>query len=40
VAEICRAGFSRDAHGAIASLMRNGGNNYGLVFTASEGRFA
>jgi hypothetical protein len=39
VAEIRRAGFSRDAYGAVASLMSNGGNNYGLVFTDSEGRF-
>ena len=39
VAEIRRAGFSRDAYGAVASLMSNGGNNYGLVFTNSEGRF-
>jgi hypothetical protein len=39
VAEICRAGLSRDARGAVASLMSNGGKNYGLVFTASEGSF-
>jgi hypothetical protein len=39
VAEIRRAGVSRDAYGAVASLMSNGGNNYGLVFTASDGRF-
>lgn len=39
VAEIRRAGFSSDPYGAVASLMSNGGNNYGLVFTASEGRF-
>jgi hypothetical protein len=39
VAEIRRAGFSRDAYGAVASLMSNGGNNYGLVFAESEGRF-
>jgi hypothetical protein len=39
VAEIRRIGFSHDAYGAVASLMSNGGNNYGRVFADSEGRF-
>jgi hypothetical protein len=39
VAEIRRAGLSRDACGSVASLMSNGGNNYGLVFTTAEGSF-
>jgi len=29
----------RAGGGAVASLMSNGGNNYGLVFTDSEGPF-
>lgn len=39
VAEIRRAGFSSDPYGAVASLMSNGGNNYGLVFADAEGCF-
>jgi hypothetical protein len=39
VAEIRRAGISRDAPGAVASLMSNSGNSYGLVFTACEANF-
>ncbi len=30
--------FSRDPYGAVASLMRNDGNNYGLVFVETFGK--
>ena len=37
VAEIRRLGISRDPYGAVASLMTNGGKNYGLVFIEDGG---
>jgi hypothetical protein len=39
VGEIRRRNLSRDAYGAVASLMSNGGNNYGLVFMEAQGQF-
>jgi len=40
VREIDRLGISRNAYGAVASLMTNSGNNFGLVFVEQAGKLS